>query len=614
MDILSTRTLTSQLADDLDWLERHSRDQPDQAPLTHQLRLAAALVRNCIGPFLDQQAPAPLHLVVVGGAGAGKSTVANLLCGVAAAEANPQAGYTRHPIAYTNGVGPVNWSSHLGFLGPLTRLTTPGPSNLDEDVYQVRRIQTEPDLYDLLKEFVVWDCPDMTTWAAEGYLSRLIEAAALADIIVYVASDERYNDEIPTQFLKMLLEAGKPVVVCLVKMREADAPALVSHFKREVLGHLPNGLGQRVVNTLAIPFLSREQLANPARNAGLYRLPLVNQVVVIGDPASEARKRTVQGAARYLVTAQDHLLDVARQDVQALQSWQGLVEGGKEDFVTRYTREYLTSEKFRGFDDAMLHLLDLLEVPGIGKILYVLRTPYRLLRDWVTRTFSRPDAVSRPEKPILDEALAGWLHLLHKEAVRRSGDQALEEPGGLRMGQTASRLWRHISQGFQSGALAEGVKEKFEQGFRNFQVGLHAEVEHTARSIYEELAKKPVLLNTLRTGKLAIDLTAIGATFAAGPIGWHQVVLVPVVASITHQLVELLGKQVVDAQREMTRRRQRALLIEQVANPVGEWLTQWPATGGSSFERLQLALRRIPDAVTQINHRVGQALQATTTR
>ena len=37
-----------------------------------QLRLAASLVRNVIGPFLDGQPVKPLHVVVVGGAGAGK--------------------------------------------------------------------------------------------------------------------------------------------------------------------------------------------------------------------------------------------------------------------------------------------------------------------------------------------------------------------------------------------------------------------------------------------------------------------------------------------------------------------------------------------------------------
>ncbi len=296
METLMARALTAQLADDLGWLEQHCRKQPDQARAAGKLRLAAALVRNSVGPMLDDQPPTPTHVVVVGGAGAGKSTVANLLSGATAAEANPQAGFTRHPIAYTSTNGPLNWTGHVGFLGPLQPLTQPTPSSLDEDVYQVRRIPADPSSFDLLKDFVVWDCPDMTTWAASGYLSRLMESAALADILVYVASDERYNDEVPTQFLHLLLQTGKPVVAVLMKMKEADAPALIAHFQKEVIAHLPHPAGGGVIATLAIPFLTPAQLADPARQAPRYRIPLLNQVAVLGSPAAAARRRTVVGA------------------------------------------------------------------------------------------------------------------------------------------------------------------------------------------------------------------------------------------------------------------------------------------------------------------------------
>ncbi len=238
MDATDHRPVVSQLAEDLSWLEDHSRKQPELARQTGQLRLAAGLVRNVIGPFLSGQSPVPLHIAVVGGAGAGKSTVVNFLAGAVVAEANPQAGYTRHPTAYIAADSQAAWPAHAGFLGALQRLDQPAPANLDEDVYQVRRVagpSTAPNAskeagFGLLGDCIIWDCPDMTTWAATGYVPRLMEIASLADIIVYVASDERYNDEAPTQFLNLLIQAGKPVIVVLTKMREAVAADLVAHF------------------------------------------------------------------------------------------------------------------------------------------------------------------------------------------------------------------------------------------------------------------------------------------------------------------------------------------------------------------------------------------------
>src|SRR5437660_2803280 len=176
MDAPSLRMLTTDLADDLGWLEEHCRRRPALAARAGELRLAAALVRNVVGPYLEGQPPSPLHVAVVGGAGAGKSTVVNFLCGSGAAEANPQAGFTRHPIAYTHAAGGVpgtagspGWPSRLGFLGPLHRLDQPAPASVDEDVYQVRRLPVGNADGELLSNFVVWDCPDMTTWAAAGY-------------------------------------------------------------------------------------------------------------------------------------------------------------------------------------------------------------------------------------------------------------------------------------------------------------------------------------------------------------------------------------------------------------------------------------------------------------
>jgi 50S ribosome-binding GTPase len=596
MDQTSVRSLTSQLADDLAWLEEHARRQPEQAVHAGALRLASGLVRNVIAPFLEGFAPEPLHVAVVGGAGAGKSTVANLLCGASHAEANPQAGFTRHPVAYASAFGTLSWPAGLGFLGSLRRLSAQEPSSLDADVYQVRRIHYEPEQFSVLDRYVVWDCPDMTTWASAGYTMRLLEVAALADVIVYVASDERYNDEVPTQFLRMLLEAGKAVVVCLVKMRETNGPAFIAHFKKDVLGRMPAA----PVAVLAIPHLTHEQLADPVHNAARYRIPLVNQVNVLGEPINLARRRTVQHAIHFLQSQHLRLLGVAQADLVALEGWRNAVQEGQVEFDARYRREYLTGANFRRFDEALLRLLDMLELPGVGRFvsgtMYVLRTPYRLLKSLFVKALTRPEAAALPERPVLEAAFAGWIDLLRKEAARRDETHP---------------VWRHLNKGFTNGGLADTAHDQFEQSFRAFQLSLTDEVERTARGLYEDLEKNPVALNTLRGTKFTLEMASITATvITVGHNLVFDVVLVPLAASVTHQLVELLGKQYVDYHRETARNRQQAMVTQYVSGPMAEWLIRWPTSGGSEYERLQLILRRFPPALAQTETLIDLAMQS----
>src|SRR5262249_46416468 len=149
----------------------------------------------------------------------------------------------------------------------------------------------------------------------------------------------------------------------------------------------------------------------------------------------------------------------------------------------------------------------------------------------------RPESPGQPERPVMEQALAGWIDLLRREAARRADSHP---------------VWAHIDKGFGSG-LADMARERFEQGFRTFQLSLATEPDRTARAIYEELEKHPVALNTLRGTKFALEVASItGAVVTAGHQFLLDFLLVPLAASVTHQLVELLGKQYVDSQRELT--------------------------------------------------------------
>ena len=203
-----------------------------------------------------------------------------------------------------------------------------------------------------------------------------------------------------------------------------------------------------------------------------------------------------------------------------------------------------------------------------------------------------------PEQGVLEDALAGWLDLLRKEAARQAGTHP---------------LWDHLAEGFTSGKVPDLARDRFQQGFRTYQLSESDEIERTARGIYEDLEKNPAALNVLRGGKLALDVAAIGGTVASVGLGghlWLDLILVPLASALTHQLVELCGKAYVENQREQARQRQLALMTQNISAPLGEALTRWPATGGSDFERLQLALHRIPPALYHLHAAAARALAA----
>ncbi|AWM38344.1 hypothetical protein GobsT_35270 [Gemmata obscuriglobus] len=592
------RSAVGQLADDLRWLEDHCRRQPELSAHAATLRLASALTRNVIGPFLEGQPPRPLHVSVVGGAGAGKSTVVNFLAGAKVAEANPQAGFTRHPTAFLPPGPAFQWPSYLGFLGSMHKLSEDKPASVDEDVYQVKRVPLPASAKEgyshPLGEFVIWDCPDMTTWAAENYVGRLLEISALSDVIVYVASDERYNDAVPTEFLHLLVKAGKAVVVALTKMRPQDADAFIEHFKQEILGRLPrlpNG-ETPAVPVVAIPHMSVADRSDPAGAGAHYRVQLLNQILVQCESDALTRARTVTNAAKYLSTAGEGLLEVAKRDFSELDAWKSAVQSGKAAFEERYRREFLSGEQFRRFDRFRERLTDLLELPAAGRVVggifWGLRAPYRWTRDAIYGLLVRPDVLNLSEESVLSGALAGWLDALHTEALRKAGAHA---------------IWKQVSIRFES-ELAPQARDRFATDFRSFELKETDDLEQAGRALVNGLEKNPALLYSLRGGKLAVDLAIIGGVvYSTWPPGWG-LLLIPLGVSASHQTAELATRAVAEGARQRVRSHRESLMTASLSAPLANWLTEWPATGGTSLEKLQQVLRRVPESIRTLEERV----------
>jgi hypothetical protein len=583
------------LEQDLRWLEQHAVERGSSADDLLRLRLALALVMNYLVPLLAEKPRSIFNIAVVGGAGAGKSTIVNFLLGAAVAETNPQAGFTRHPIGYSLADhqdlrSPLPATSMLGRLKLLEQAQ---PGNYDADVYQLRPISPSApsDGERLPANVCVWDCPDMTTWHAVTYTARLVEIIGLADLVVYVASDERYNDAVPTRFLRLILKAGKPVVACIVKVPAGSAAKVLEHFRSEVIARIPECV--RVSACVAIPFLPQQVLVDPRGEAASACAPLLSAVRWWIERGAATSAEVARGGIEFLRKEESDLLALARRDLQALQDWQALVDKGQAEFSSRYRREYLSGEQFPRFQEALVRLLDLLELPGVGQVvsktLWVIRTPYRLAKGFFNKMTALPArSAILPEEPVLQQAFTGWLDHFRKEVAVRD-----DHP-----------VWRQIKSGFDDLFLRE-AQSTFKRCLAAFQVRQREEVERTARSIYEDLEKKPAALNALRGLKATFEVgTIVGTVVTLGTHIWLDVALVPVVAALTQELIERLGQGYVDQQREAARQRQQELFDELLARPLAEWLATWPTTRCSTLVRLKEVVVRVPKLLAELESAV----------
>lgn len=585
LDAISDIELVDELASDLDWLRERSHHCISGNPqLVMRVQMSSSLVRNIIGPFLRNCVPPLIHVTVVGGAGTGKSTVVNFILGKPLAESNPQAGFTRHPVAYMPEDGQADWPTTPGFLAPLHLLPGNRPANLDENVYQIRRFV--PVLGDdLLRHAVVWDCPDVTTWHSVTYLPRVLEVVSLADAVVFVASDERYNDEVPTQLLRLILQSGKPVVCVLTKMREADVEPLLKHFRQDVVDRMPNA--DRVAACVAVPFLDPRILADPVGQGRRWREPLLNALRNCFSHPLQARTTTVRGAVQFMQESTKDLVAAVSEDLAALNTWKELVEQGRREFESRYFREYLELKSFPGLD-RYRKLLDQVDLPI-----------YKWFRSWIPfasrggNAQTRPETEDKlPERDILQSSLDSWLNRLQVEMTQQS---------------RKSLLFDRLAQ-WIGGSGRNEAKDCLECGYQEYVRLSGRKEEELLRLAYPDIDKYKndltmvhyiiwgfaivlgipcsiVLGYTIHGGLLVIVFLAV---LLVGAWLWD-------LSQIRKKVEFFYAKWSGAARQELGK-----LMSGTIAQPIKELLINWPIINIPEFSRLEHIENRLGDCIGRV--------------
>jgi len=190
------------------------------------LRLADALLDK---QSLNQADPNhPLQIVVIGPTQAGKSTLCNLILDANAAGISALAGYTVHAQGFAARVEEHQLSSLTTLMQPLIRVHS---SELRADNLQHYVLETvEAGNQSLIDQGVVWDSPDFDSVESSGYRGAVLQAVAMADVLVLMVSKDKYADKSVWDMLRLIRRLGKPMFVCINKLASLALAITISSF------------------------------------------------------------------------------------------------------------------------------------------------------------------------------------------------------------------------------------------------------------------------------------------------------------------------------------------------------------------------------------------------
>ena len=93
---------------------------------------------------------------------------------------------------------------------------------------------------------------------------------------------------------------------------------------------------------------------------------------------SRLKRQMLAGAVDFLQRRLGEVLRPLVAEVEMAHAWEHMVERlTQRELLERYRSEYLDGERYGEFDQALVRLMDQLEIPGVGPLMRLLSTAVR---------------------------------------------------------------------------------------------------------------------------------------------------------------------------------------------------------------------------------------------
>jgi len=329
-----------------------------------QLIFAEAFIRK--GELLDADFKLPLQIAVIGPTQAGKSSLCNLLLNNKLAGVSALAGYTVHPQGFCAGVSLTASTALQHYFGRYQQLR---PSELSHNRYDCFALSENLEEASLLPPCILWDTPDFDSINALDYKEGVIRTIALADIIVLVLSKEKYADQSVWEMMTMIEAFNQPTLICVNKLPEGSENLIIRSLKQKWQQ------ARSDVFPDVMPLFYHKQTGKPFWQPKNEKL--------IYQLAKKAVKRNHFRYQTNLIHQHwSTWLAPVIAEHQAAEDWQRLVSKQIDNALIGYQNNYLNHPHYYDtFQQALIELLNLLEIPGIAKVL----TKTRRVLTWPVR-------------------------------------------------------------------------------------------------------------------------------------------------------------------------------------------------------------------------------------
>ena len=508
---------------------------------------------------LNQPGEKVLQVAVLGPTQAGKSTLVNALCAREVTSVSALAGHTRHARGAAFAVTPawVDWLDEA--LQPAHRVAGEALDAARLDQYSlVEFAQPLPESLPNQPAAIIWDTPDFDSLTAQSYRRAVLRVAGLADLIILIASRDKYGDMAVWQTLASLRPLKRRGLLVINKVAEGQWQELSAH----ITSTQDKRFGEQAYALAHIPQVAVGAAVDA--NDLLRAMGEINAVETsqLVDGINELCEQHWAAWTAPLVAECD-----------CVQEWQNRLEHSREAFLLAYRRDYLADvDRYDTFARLVARLLVMLEIPLIartmGSVRRVVTWPVRKV---LQQRSAQPDLGREPE--LLSD---GAQHVLLD--IRT----ALLEPD------TNHPVWARLSQGL-AGAN-EAIADQFLQAATRHHAAFQTNVDAAAELLFERLQDQPLVLNGLRAVRASADAAGVVVALQTGGIGLSDLVLTPVMLSLTSTLTESAARGYVDQVMDELKEQQFSAVADLFDQAIGQPLqAQFDAASAAEFSGLELA-------------------------